>query len=302
MDVNTIVTLKLIGFDELEQANLKAVLTLAERALHQPWQVVESSSADFYLLSVGSVAQISQQPELQALPKTQCILCVTQADTVSGHTLLMDKNKIPGLRALVDVLNRVSTATKTQATIEHDFSVTVAEPKTDTSFFEPYQGLLAYLLNPSPQYLVITLNTQIDCLALYVDTHAQVYYSHNTLAQLDSYLTAGNNLCIKSYAADEFSECIEAESLKPQPLKNLIWYAALSLSAGRVLKNHADNVCVRLKSWPDLRLPNCMQYAKLATFMKNHHETLAVIAAQTDTALADVHNFYNACYLIDITA
>lgn len=314
MDEHKLVTLKLIGFNELEQSNLKAVLTLAERALQNQWQLVDSATADFYLLSVASSAQLHSNDSLKALPEAQRIMCVNNDEHSTGHSLIMDEKRIPGLRALVEVLNRVSLqAAPPVATeiIESAAPATVIEnarppvpiPESDiddTTYFEPHQGLLGYLLHPKQHYLVITLDSQIDCLALYVDIKQRIYYTHNTLAQLDAYLTARDSLFIKSYTAEEFNECIEAENLKPQSLKNLIWYAAITLSAGRVIKNHDNNAVVSLKSWPDLRLPRCMDYAKLAAFMKNNAATLEMIAEKTGIARTDVHNFYNACYLIDI--
>jgi hypothetical protein len=312
MDEHKLVTLKLIGFNELEQSNLKAVLTLAERALQNQWQLVDSATADFYLLSVASSAQLHSNDSLKALPAAQRIMCVSKAEHSAGHSLIMDEKRIPGLRALVEVLNRVSLQAAPVATemiesaapaavIENAHPVPISEADIDdTTYFEPHQGLLGDLLQPKQHYLVITLDNQIDCLALYVDIKQRIYYTHNTLAQLDAYLTARDSLFIKSYTAEEFNECIEAENLKPQSLKNLIWYAAITLSAGRVIKNHDNNAVVSLKSWPDLRLPSCMNYAKLAAFMKNNAATLQVIAEKTGIARADVHNFYNACYLLGI--
>jgi hypothetical protein len=235
----------------------------------------------------------------------------------------MDEKRIPGLRALGEVLNRASlvihnveVASVTVASLETEkvaienpalaienlppVAMAVEPAPSFPAYFDPNQGLLGYLLQPKEHYLVITLDNQIDCLALYLNMNKAVYYSHNTLEQLNAYLTARDNLFIKSYTAEEFNECIEAENLKSQALKTLIWYAAITLSAGRVIKDHDNNAVVSLKSWPDLRLPKCMDYAKLAAFMKNNAATLEVIAEKTGIARTDVHNFYNACYLIDI--
>jgi predicted transcriptional regulator len=57
---------------------------------------------------------------------------------------------------------------------------------------------------------------------------------------------------------------------------------------------------VTLKSWPDLRLFKCIDYAKVATFMKNNAAPLEMIAEYTDIPLAEVNNFYNACYLMGL--
>jgi len=323
MDVNKLITLKLIGFNELEQSNLKSILTLGARALHHEWQLVDSAMADFFLLSVASTAQFSNNDSLKSLPKARCIFCITDNQVEADYVLKMDEKRIPGLRALADLLNRagaeitdtvepvIQTKAEPVAVVAQTDSPAPAqspsvvkmpvEQAESGSFFEPQQGLLGHLLQPQAHYQVITLNHQIDCLALYLDMEKKVYYSHNSLEQLDAYVCASDEmLFIKSYDEEEFNECIVAESLKAQPIKNLLWCAGICLSKGKVIKAHAPRSIITLKSWPDLRLPKCMDYAKLAAFMKNNAATLELIAQHTQFPLADVHDFYNACYLIGI--
>lgn len=325
MDENKLITLKLIGFNELEQSNLKSILTLGTRALHHEWQLVDSATADFFLLSVASTAQFSNNDSLKSLPKARSIFCITdEEEVVAKYVLKMDEKRIPRLSALVDLLNRASaemidsdepmmqTKTEPAAVVITQFeSPAPVEPASvvempveqveSGTFFEPQQGLLGHLLQPQAHYQVITLNHQIDCWALYLDMEKKVYYSHNSLEQLDAYICASDEiLFIKSYDEDEFNECIVAESLKAQPIKNLLWCAGIQLSQGKVIKTHAPRSIITLKSWPDLRLPKCMDYAKLAAFMKNNAASLELVAEHTQFPLADVHDFYNACYLIGI--
>ncbi len=305
MDEKTVITLKLVGFNEVELSNLKAVLTLAERALQKQWQIVETATADFFLLSVASAEQHPNNDSLQALPIERCIFCVEQPKNQAHYELLLDDKHIPRLQMLVNLLNRIgSHATTAQPVAQSPIAKadstqeSILVQKQDC--FDPAQGLLGYLLQPTNHYLVVTLNNQIDCLGLYINHQQQVYYTHNTQEQLEAYLLATDTLFIKSYTAEEFTECIEAENLKPQPLKNLIWHGAILLSKGKVLHHYAPEHIVRLKSWPDLRLPRCMEYAKLAAFMKNNAATLPLVAQELSVPLAQVHDFYNACYLIGI--
>jgi hypothetical protein len=95
----------------------------------------------------------------------------------------------------------------------------------------------------------------------------------------------------------ELQSVIAIENLKAYPLKDLIWYIVIQTSAGRPIKGHTPTDIVALKSWPDLRLYKCIEYAKPAAFMKNNAAPLEIIASETETTLEKLYDFYNACYL-----
>lgn len=313
MDENNLVTLKLIGFNELESSNLTAILALAERALQKNWQVVDSMAADFFLLSVASTAQLDSNSFLKTLPLERCLFYTNDATQVNSKTLLVHENPIPSLRSLVALFNQLSLsmaasqpltlpeASEVTPITVHSAEPVPEQPVENKDYFDPQQGLLGYLLQPKEHHLVITLTHPIDCLALYVDKEKHVYYSHNTLEQLDTYLLASRDaLSVKSYTVEAFNNGVNAEHLLPHPLKNLIWYAAMTLSAGKVMQGYTQEKIVTLKSWPDLRLPKCLNYAKALLFMKNNAATLPVIAEQTALPLTDLYTLYNACYLIGL--
>ncbi|MDD5273461.1 MAG: hypothetical protein PHU14_12165 [Methylovulum sp.] len=55
-----------------------------------------------------------------------------------------------------------------------------------------------------------------------------------------------------------------------------------------------------MKGWPNLRLPEGRDFIKLAAFMHNNSMPLPAIAEATRLPLEQVHNFYNACYLVGL--
>jgi hypothetical protein len=67
-----------------------------------------------------------------------------------------------------------------------------------------------------------------------------------------------------------------------------------------MIKGHANSDIVMLKTWPDLRMYKCAEYAKVAAFMKNNAAPLERIATETRMPLAEINNFYNACYLMGL--
>jgi hypothetical protein len=296
MDENNFITLKLIGFNELDRNNLTAILVLATRALKEKWQLVETDAADFFLFSSELSAPMLNE-EVKNYPLERCMFCTPKTAPQTTHTLPVDTNGLPRLSSLVELFNRHCA----NSTAEHKppaMQPTVTEAENE-QFFDPRQGLLKHLLATESAQLIINLEHN-NYPALYIDIENNTYYSQNKLAQLEPYVLTSQTLLIEPCSAIVFKNHIDNESLKPQPLKDLIWYATLKTSAGKVIKGYTNTDIVTLKNWPDLRLSKYLDYARLAAFMKNNAATLQTIAEYTKTPLTEVSDFYNACYLIGL--
>jgi hypothetical protein len=301
MEENELITLKLIGFNEESRNNFCAVLTLADRALNKKWQITQQDEADFFLLSVQSSATANRDKLLKGLFAERCLFC-TKDKTTQENELQVDENHLPRLSMLVALFNKISAQRNLAAkplTIEQKPHLSNSTFNAET-FFDPHQGLLGYVLAAKHELMLVNVKNQPQQTALYIDTDKNVYYSKQPLEQLDIYLVNSDTVNITPASKIEIKNIVTLESLKPLPLKNLIWYIVMKTSAGRPLKGHAASTIVTLKSWPDLRLFKCLDYAKVATFMKNNSAPLKIIAEQTTTPLAELNNFYNACYLIGL--
>ncbi|NOQ34953.1 MAG: hypothetical protein GQ569_03560 [Methylococcaceae bacterium] len=299
MEENKLVTLKLVGFNESENRNLDSILTLAERSLTRPWRVMETASADFFLLSASSSKQIDTDPTLQKLPREQCIFCITDNNSINENTLNVDANGTPGLRALVELFNKISEQPSTISS-QNTPTETKPTPSENLDFFDFEKGFLGLLLNTKNDIYSVKLLNKQDYAPLYINNLKDSYYSHHSLKQLADYMTEIENLSISSCSEIELLSYIKSESLKARPLKDLVWYATLKTSTGKAIKGYSSTDIVTLTQWPDLKLPDCIGYAKLATFMKNNVATLPIIAEQTKVPLAEIYPFYNACYLIGL--
>lgn len=302
MEEKKLFTLKLIGFDPAATKNLDAVLTLAERGLNAKWRGVETENPDFFLLSPKASKSADSDPILQKLPREQCLFCISADSDNLPHdnTLMVDEKGIPGLRALVELFNQliihppettISPSAKTPATEITDDSL---------EFFDFEQGFLGFLLNTKNETFTISLTDKPDYAPIYVNDLENSYYSRHDLLQLEHYVTATDKLDIRPCSRDELKNHVESEKLRSQPLKDLIWYAAIKTSAGKVIRGYSPSDIVTLKKWPDLRLPGCLGYAKLTTFMKNNATTLQTVSELTKIPLDEIYPFYNACYLIGL--
>lgn len=303
MEENKLFALKLIGFNPNESSMLNAILTLAERSLKAKWQIVETESADFFLLSATSSKQINQDPVLQKLPRQNCLFCVTQ-DTNSletDNTLSVDSKNIPGLQALVKLFNQLTEQKPHANTHQNSSTARTSETNNEQAFFDFEKGFLGSLLNTKEEIFVINLPSHPDYAPVYINDMENSYYSCHDLTGLDDYLkTTTDKLSIKSCTENELKTYAETQKLKSKPLKDLIWYIAIKTSNGKVIKGYSSSDIITLKKWPDLRLPGCLGYAKLATFMKNNAATLQTVFEHTKIPLSEIYAFYNACYLIGL--
>jgi hypothetical protein len=89
--------------------------------------------------------------------------------------------------------------------------------------------------------------------------------------------------------------------LEPRPLQALLWEAALSASAGRLLQGCRAGDPVRLRQWPDFSaLAHRDSHLKLAKFMHESSADLPTVAERTGLPLAEVHDFHNACAMLGL--
>lgn len=303
MEENRLVTLKLVGFNERKLNSFHAILTLATRTLKKRWQVVDNDGADFFLLSVEAT---KNQELLKTFPAERCMFCATKNDLQIEHSLLVDEKHLPSLSALAGLFNQMSDNFRPDS--EQNASESANQPSNSAmqteivteEFFDAQTGLLGHLLAAEHTQLIVSLNNHPDYAALYIDTEKNTYYSQNNLEQLDPYILALEALSIKSCSNLEMEHAVINEHLKSYSLKDLIWYIVIKTSAGKVIKGYSKTDIVTLRSWPDLKLFKCLEYAKVATFMKNNAAPLETIAEYTKMSIAEINNFYNACYLVGL--
>lgn len=92
-----------------------------------------------------------------------------------------------------------------------------------------------------------------------------------------------------------------APKLPARPLSELLFWAALGASRGRLLAGRRLDDPVRLKRWPEAAcLEQDRRFFPLAAFMTANAASLPRIAELTRIPLARVIDFHNACAAIDL--
>lgn len=135
------------------------------------------------------------------------------------------------------------------------------------------------------------------CADIIVIPDKQLYYSSAKLEDLKPFFeTPVKNIKVSLIDIKKLDNIINQLIAKSQPIDDLLWCAAQYGSKGRLLKSANPNSIIQLKYWPDIaHLPDYRQYLPLAAFLNNNATDIPTIAEQTNTPLALVHNFYNAC-------
>jgi hypothetical protein len=293
MDTNHSFSLSLIGFDEQQIKTFLAIFSLAERKLEQVWTITNLEQADFFLFATeksDSVAMIAEKK----LAVERCLFYTANEDIQENNEVLMDVQKIPRLLSLVTKLNQIAKlaaepAIKTETVSQHK-----------NVFFIPEQSLLKTLLHFTEQKLLWTFYLSSVSHTVYIDLLERTYYYSNSLREIGLCLDADQNIIINTITKELWDEKLELLGLASKPLNNLIWYVTFKLSKGLILQGHSPQDIIYLTRWPDLGIQDCGKYVKLAAFMRNNATYLTDIAAKTGFSLSEIHNFYNACYLIGI--
>lgn len=288
--INQMITIKLIGFSPQQTENFSAILLLAERRLQQPWKIVETMSADFFLVSEKARHETDS---CLSLPRDHCLFYSSTKYTEDAQILLTDSHGLPRLRSMIDALNNITA----QAAASNATAEVPQDARTEQGFFNlEQQQLLKQLLHTETQQLTAyTLQTPSEQVIIYTYPPKNIYYCALDLTQLDAYFTV-QVVSIQTLNETVWRECIS--TLSPKSLRNLIWYITFKTSQGKLLQGHADTDIVCLNNWPDLGLAPCRNYMKLIAFMRHNAVPIAEIAANTQVCLQEVYNFYNACYLV----
>lgn len=100
------ISLKLIGFNKQNRAKFKSILSIAEFRLDIPWQIVDSTDADFYLLFSQVRSQTDRNTILRSLPEEKRIFCTH--DSINNNELLLSGDNIPSLASLVLLFNQLT--------------------------------------------------------------------------------------------------------------------------------------------------------------------------------------------------
>ncbi|MGR8935350.1 MAG: hypothetical protein ACU837_13305 [Gammaproteobacteria bacterium] len=299
-------TIKPIGFNEQERIKFASILNLAERRLDKPWQLTEAAESDFYLLPEHLKLLRGKDNKLTSLPLQKCIFYTNKNTHAGYHELLVDKNKVPSLKALVELFNNLSAAETVleqkaaETTITNIEIPADGERQTEANYFDPERGFLGILLSNADGIKEYILKTSDADDNIYVDRKNKLYYYNKSLENLEPFFSEYCTPSTHNISEQQLQELISCENLKAGTLRSLLWFGAFISSKGKLIKGHDENAIVRLKRWPDINLPGSRKLIKLAAFMQSNSVDLNTIQQRTHIPVEQIYDFFNACKIIDL--
>ena len=326
------VSLKLLGFGDADRLKFESIFAIAEGRLEASWELVNTAKADFYLLYHGLGSQIKDDPALSSLPCKQCIFYVTEAAVSEGsdrYELIAKSGSFPSLRSLTLLFNQLSETlnddvkgqVESTVLVYHKDSPPLEEPTgrqqsikpiqqelskaekpelIGENYFDLAQGLIGQLLSVNDEIYRFSLEVSNKSVNLYINCAEKVYYSQEKLELLDVFFVS-EQVVSESISAADLEQELRINGLKPKPLNHLVWYSVFSCSQGRVRKGFKESDIIRLKRWPDINLPGCRGLIKLAAYMQSNAVELSVTQINTGFSMAQIYDFYNACYAVGLT-
>lgn len=298
-----------IGFNDSQTRTFSAVLSLAERALRDSWNITAGNDADFFILATEKL-ESDIVINSKNLPRERCLFCTVEIrpELDYEHDILyIATGGLPQLSSLVKVLNYQTANLNCfkQSPTDNSSAILsimsqIVSLNNDDDFFNPNRSFLKQLLQNTDDFLVFRFSSPTSSVNLYVDGKKKNYYCAASLKDLKPYFATKDAVIVDILSDIEGHDSVEQAALSSHPLANLIWYVAFELSNGRLLSGHSNQDNIYLTRWPDLGVEGCGKYIKLAAFMRNNVTSLTVTASKTNVSLPEVYSFYNACYLIGI--
>ncbi|MDD5275724.1 MAG: hypothetical protein PHR16_06550 [Methylovulum sp.] len=145
---------------------------------------------------------------------------------------------------------------------------------------------------------VIKRNKQTS---LYLSPSENSYYFTGSAADLLAYCTASPQYLEETVVTKQRLAKIlkSGKELNAQPLDELLVYAIIEVSQGRLLEGHFPEQAFKLTQLPDVnKTPTLVNYKKIAEFMHKQPGNLFEVAEALQIPLSTIFEFYNACYLL----
>lgn len=296
------ITLGLFGSSETDTAALSAIFTLAGSSLKASWRLTTEEPADITMVVIDSPSDTTWQSALTRCPVERLIAYAGQNDTPEAarwKLLRRGAGRPPSLKELSQVLNEISACWE-------ELSVLLPEKDEsdgsrhkyygDESVFVPETRLLGLIqsIAEGKKNCRIALPKGPE---IYIFSEESVFFSQATIeGLLPLCVTECQFLEVDAIQQPSMMSELVEQGYRKSTLIELIWFAALVGSQGRLLSECRLEEPVHLRQWPDFaRLPYYSEYQSLASRMTKEVATLSDLATSTETPLGQVIDFHNAC-------
>ena len=302
---------------EEENSIIKNALSLAILCSEDAWSLVEPATANLLLIWINTEKDLMLLHGLQAkYPSERLIVLANNEFSVQARWYLpfLMQNVVPNILSLVGLLTRVQSfflpAFRTEIAKDYnpyDFLPTIVKnaladnkgricsyPTCPEVYLFPNEN--SFYFSGRLEQLIPMVLAGYEDIFVEEATDQQIIKTVNYVkfsSRLSSYLTVDD---------EEVFENIEVKKFKRYSLTELIWFAILIGSRGRLIKGNSIDEKILLKQLPEyLRLDYYgKEYRLIASCMNTHTLTLAEVSAKTKRPLFEVIGFYNACLILNL--
>jgi len=135
---------------------------------------------------------------------------------------------------------------------------------------------------------------------IFIDGNNQCLATTATESELDKLFNLKMDQ-ITFYTLKPKSFAVHSNEMNIQSLHNILWLAGIRCSQGKVLPNHSLDKPFRLKAWPNFtRNTFIAEHLKLAAILAKQMMSIHQLAETTGVKMAEIINFYNAAFAVDL--
>jgi hypothetical protein len=303
-----------VGFTQRETCALRAAMDLSRSKLKSPWRWSERAEG-VILISFNSEEGRAQWSRYSGQwPAEQLVVCGNPAELPEAPwRLAMEPNRPPRFQDFVDVMNRVSEswlAALLRIVKPGSNARAAAEAKGATQ--PPAKPAFSPVFRPDEHFLSLARQTSGEKLPrvfrhgdapkLWHSPSDGYFFCKGGIESLSALCRAPvRDIHVEEMIPPLFQAQITELALQSVAVKEIVWYAALEASQGRMWEGFRETQVVQLKQWPSVgRLPRYKEFLAAATFMHANAADLQTVAKETETPLALVIDFHNACQALDL--
>lgn len=286
--------LKFVSQSAKEQRLFRSIHAIL--ADHQAqWQIVSGDEkADVMLIDA---AQLDRRQFYQACRDAVGALPVFygEENRFNAHFFIQKPMKVAALAELLDALSQHLQG--------------LQQPRSNNlsnrAAFKPEQHLLGLMLTAEKADGPVAL-VHGAFPAMVVDGRAQCFYMKTLdeqhfdgcyIQQLDN--VPLQDVQLKPMEPELIQRLVRAQVLKPIPLHRILWEVTLACSHGDLLAGFHLGDKLKLHAWPALdHFKHRPMHSKLAAFLYQQSADILTIANKTETSVAKVIDFVNACALL----
>jgi signal recognition particle receptor subunit beta len=309
-DLGHPLTLVIFDGDDSDLRALSAILILAGSALKTPWRLTWQEPADVALVVVDPSFEASRWQEcLERYPVERLIAFSEEGwAPPEAHWRLSryEPGHPPSLRAFTQLLNQIADHRALQSDRESREDLPSGIASGEGSMFSPdvfvpETRLLGLLQKFGAEGKACRIGSA-EGLEAYVIPGQDTFLSRATIEELLPLCIAEcPDLQVEAVEESETVTRLIAQGYRKCSLTELIWFAALAGSQGRLLAGCRPEEPVHLRQWPDFaRLPYYSDYQELASQMAKQAATLAEVAAAAAVPLGQAIDFHNACVALGL--